>query len=138
MLCISRFCVLATSATILPCRAIRVGRHATPAPAAMPCPLHNMRSGRSRHLYCYDCLVPFTDVPAMTLPFKVSIITHHEGERAVVPPAVCEDVAVLLLLQSWHGSRHALTQPPQYTAHRADHCWMCRHTPQACLHVLPI
>ncbi|KAF8072689.1 dtwd1 [Scenedesmus sp. PABB004] len=33
--------------------------------------------GRSRFLYCYDCCLPFTEVPSLTLPFRVSIITHH-------------------------------------------------------------
>lgn len=35
------------------------------------------RSQRSRHLYCYDCLVPFTPVPSLQLPFQLSIITHY-------------------------------------------------------------
>lgn len=39
------------------------------------------KCNKSRSLYCYDCLVPFTHVPSIVLPFHVNIITHIE-ERA--------------------------------------------------------
>ena len=42
-----------------------------------PCP----KCGKSRSIYCYDCLVPFTPVPSIHLPFHINIITHIE-ERA--------------------------------------------------------
>lgn len=37
------------------------------------CVLH---SGKSRALFCYDCLVPFTPTPSLRLPFQLHIITH--------------------------------------------------------------
>lgn len=47
-------------------------------PSMPPAPL----SQRSRAHYCYDCLVALTPgVPHVALPFRVSIVTHHE-ERA--------------------------------------------------------
>ncbi len=50
-------------------------------------------SGKSRSLYCYDCLVPLTPhVPHVDLPFKVTIITH-QNER----PANNTGVQVALL-----------------------------------------
>eukprot|EP00798_Chlamydomonas_sp_ICE-L_P019286 gene19286-25930_t len=39
-----------------------------------PCPKCN----RSRALYCYDCREPFTEIPAVHLPFSFSIITHQD------------------------------------------------------------
>lgn len=39
-------------------------------------------SGRSRWLYCYDDLVPYTDAPRLTLPYHFTIITHHEELRS--------------------------------------------------------
>lgn len=39
------------------------------------------RSQRSRHLYCYDCLVSLTPTPQVPLPFKFSIITHSVSAR---------------------------------------------------------
>lgn len=32
--------------------------------------------GKSRALFCYDCLVPFTPTPSLQLPFQLHIVTH--------------------------------------------------------------
>lgn len=34
-------------------------------------------SERSRMLYCYDCMIPFTPTPRLELPLKISLITHN-------------------------------------------------------------
>lgn len=48
------------------------------APRRQACP----RCGRSRSLFCYDCLVPFTSIPSVKLPFQLHIITHASEAAA--------------------------------------------------------
>jgi hypothetical protein len=47
------------------------------AAARQSCP----KCQKSRSLYCYDCLVAFTQTPAVQLPFQLIIVTHH-AEKA--------------------------------------------------------
>lgn len=50
------------------------------------------RSGKSRSLFCYDCLVPFTSTPSVKLPFQLHIITH-----SAEPPAKATGVHAAVL-----------------------------------------
>ncbi|GFR43322.1 hypothetical protein Agub_g4391 [Astrephomene gubernaculifera] len=40
------------------------------------------KCGRSRAHYCYDCLQPLVPFPTVALPFRVSIVTHHEEKAS--------------------------------------------------------
>ncbi|KAG2432418.1 hypothetical protein HYH02_012989 [Chlamydomonas schloesseri] len=40
------------------------------------------KCGRSRAHYCYDCLEPLVPFPHVDLPFRVSIVTHHEEKAS--------------------------------------------------------
>ncbi|KXZ42024.1 hypothetical protein GPECTOR_220g472 [Gonium pectorale] len=52
-------------------------------------PLHSNKErikcskcGRSRAHYCYDCVQPLVPFPHVALPFRVSIVTHHEEKAS--------------------------------------------------------
>jgi hypothetical protein len=66
-----------------------------------------LRSGKSRSLFCYDCLVPFTSIPDLQLPFQLHIITHA-AERSTKATGV--HAAVLckgkVHLQRWGPEAH--------------------------------
>lgn len=45
----------------------------------LPWLLSTLCSGRSRALFCYDCILPLAkDCPTVPLPFPFSIITHSD------------------------------------------------------------
>ncbi|GIL75732.1 hypothetical protein Vretimale_15281 [Volvox reticuliferus] len=41
-----------------------------------------LKCGRLRAHYCYDCLQPLVPFPHVDLPFRVSIVTHHEEKAS--------------------------------------------------------
>eukprot|EP00877_Chromochloris_zofingiensis_P014960 jgi/Chrzof1/9718/Cz04g13090.t1 len=68
---------------------------------------------RSRSLFCYDCLLPFTPVPHVKLPFKVSIIRHHAeaaSKNTGVHAALISPKDVIL---------HSIHDCPEFTPNKA-------------------
>jgi hypothetical protein len=65
-------------------------------------------SGKSRALFCYDCLVPFTPTPSLQLPFQLHIVTHA-AERLTKATGVH---AAVLCRGQVHLQRCVRSRPP--------------------------
>lgn len=77
------------------------------------------KCGRSRSLFCYDCLIPFTEVPRVDLPFHFSIITHHEEARS-------KNTGVqVAVLAPDRISLHSIDECPEFSASRAIVLFPC-------------